>query len=183
MIVQFADQQRKYSVDTLEDIVGATVHALWVKHRSAFRWYPRKAEAGVTVHFVGRTRIRTVNRETRNIDRVTDVLSFPMLNTEDGRMTEPLTAADVDRTDPDRPVVWLGDLLLCPDVAQRQAAAYGHSMIRETAFLAGHGMLHLLGYDHDTPGREKRMNDCLEQVLSGLGYVRDETDKNGESST
>ena len=180
MIVQFENQQRKYSAESLQDAVGKTMHGVWEKHLSAFRWYPKKAEVGVTVHFVGRKRMREVNRETRGIDRVTDVLSFPMLDTTDGRMNGKLTDADVDRTDEERPVVWLGDVLICPGVACRQADAYGHSMIRETAFLAGHGMLHLLGYDHDLPGREKRMTDCLEQVLLELGYTRVNTVGNGD---
>lgn len=93
------------------------------------------AEAEVGVHLVGERRIRALNREHRGLDEVTDVLSFPL--EEEGE--EPLDG--VPRL--------LGDVVLCPVQARRQALADGTPPAFETALLIVHGVLHLLGWDHD----------------------------------
>lgn len=118
------------------------------------------------VSFVGPVVIRRENRNARRIDRITDVLSFPMLDMTDGQTVRRITDADVDDPGSAQRRLFLGDILICIDQASRQAIEYGHSLEREIAFLALHGMLHLFGYDHDTGEREqqmiKRQNELLE---------------------
>lgn len=89
-----------------------------------------RAEVGI--EFCGRDRIRTLNRVYRRKDRATDVLSFSILHPREthGHRTA------------------VGDVVVCLDLAERQARALGHSLDREVAFLLTHGVLHLLGYDH-----------------------------------
>ena len=154
------------------------------------------AEVGVTL--VDDEQIQALNREHRGIDRATDVLSFPMLDYEeayeqDGREAEgmvgdepPLAANPMDGetlepaweepdpdVDPQTGEILLGDIVISLDTAERQAGAYGHSFEREVGFLACHGMLHLLGYDHMTPQDEALMLDLQRQVMETVGLERD----------
>lgn len=117
------------------------------------------AEVSVTV--VDNTEIRELNREHRNKDSVTDVLSFPM--SEDGEF-------DVN---PDTGRIMLGDIVISAPRAEEQAKEYGHSLMRELCFLATHSMFHLLGYDHEVSDEdEKIMFDKQGRVLEKLGITR-----------
>ena len=110
--------------------------------------------------------IHCLNLEQRGIDRVTDVLSFPMLTAEDGV----LIVEDTDFID-DR--VFLGDIVVSLQRAEAQAEAYGHSLERELGFLTVHSTLHLLGYDHeDGPCEESEMFKKQEAVLQSLALLR-----------
>ena len=105
--------------------------------------------------------IRELNNETRGIDRVTDVLSFPMFESIDD------ATADADGS------VFLGSMVICKERAQQQAEEYGHSVLREVSFLAVHSVLHLLGYDHELGEREEReMFEKQEAVLNAMGIAR-----------
>lgn len=123
-------------------------------------------DAEISVTLVDNESIREINAEQRNIDRPTDVLSFPMLEfDEDG-----VACADYD-TDGD--FIILGDIVISMERAQEQAREYGHSFIRELAFLTAHSMLHLLGYDHINSAEEERvMCEKQEAVLQSLGITR-----------
>ncbi|HRX58498.1 MAG TPA: rRNA maturation RNase YbeY [Eubacteriales bacterium] len=101
--------------------------------------------------------IQSLNRNYRKIDRVTDVLTFPAWEGE-------AILCPKDE--------YLGDIAICYERAQQQAQDYGHSLERELAFLAVHGALHLLGYDHMTPEDEKTMQKKQEEILTGLGLTR-----------
>ncbi len=103
-------------------------------------------------------RIHEINREYRNIDRETDVISFAM---ED--------EMDVEYTD----FRLLGDIYISIDRVISQAKEYGHSELREICFLATHGMLHLLGYDHMEPDDEKVMFGLQNELLDGYNIKRD----------
>ena len=98
--------------------------------------------------------IQRLNAGYRNIDRVTDVLTFPAWE------------GDAILCPPDG---YLGDIAICFERAEEQAEEFGHSLERELAFLAVHGALHLLGYDHDTPQAEARMWAAQDAVLVSLG--------------
>ncbi|MGI5824269.1 MAG: rRNA maturation RNase YbeY [Bacillota bacterium] len=101
--------------------------------------------------------INIVNRNFRQVDRPTDVLSFPLYEA-----AEPLL-----------PGGSLGDLMISVDTMRRQAAEYGHSQKRELCFLFVHGLLHLLGYDHEiSPAEEALQFARQEEVLSALGIDR-----------
>lgn len=113
--------------------------------------------------------IQKINRQFRNIDRSTDVLSFPMADMEKGKITS--QSEDYDR---DKGLLLLGDIVISTDTAIRQAEEYGHSLQREIAFLTSHGMFHLLGYDHIEKCDEHVMMSKQELVLEKLGLKRNE---------
>lgn len=123
--------------------------------------------AEVSVTIVDKEEIREINRKERNIDSVTDVLSFPMLEfDENGEIIN----SDFDM---DGENLMLGDIVICAERAAEQAEEYGHSFRREMAFLTVHSMLHLLGYDHMGADEEKAMFARQEEILSLLGITRD----------
>ena len=111
--------------------------------------------------------LKELNKETRNKDAVTDVLSFPMLEAdEDGT----LIIYDEDIVDD---CVLLGDIVISAERAVDQSEEYGHSLIREICFLAVHSALHLLGYDHERSESEEKLQfEKQEEILSSLGITR-----------
>lgn len=122
-----------------------------------FEDFGRRAEVSVT--FTDNERIHELNREYRNVDRPTDVLSFPLSDGED--------------YDTDGDAVLLGDIVISLERAQTQAEEYGHSFEREVAFLTVHSMLHLLGYDHETsPEDERDMFARQDEILISAGMTR-----------
>lgn len=123
----------------------------------------------VSVSFVGPISIRRLNREFREIDKTTDVLSFPMLEMKNGSIDQPLTAADFDQSE-GLNVVFLGDVIINIDQAYRQAEEYGHSREREVSFLIIHSMLHLLGYDHIEKSDERIMK-IRQEILMDLMQI------------
>ena len=110
----------------------------------------------VNITVVSEDDIRRINRDFRNIDRVTDVLSFPAW---DGSL--------YDISDG-----FLGDIAICLRRAEEQAQEYGHSLRREIAFLTVHGMLHIFGYDHMTPEDEQVMMPLQNKILEEMGIAR-----------
>lgn len=125
-------------------------------------------DAEVSVTIVDNEAIREINRDNRDIDAATDVLSFPMLYfDENGDIID----SDFD-TDGDH--ILLGDIVISAERAEEQAKEFGHSFRREIAFLTVHSMLHLLGYDHvDDPEGEKIMFAKQEEILNKLGITRE----------
>lgn len=120
-----------------------------------------KGSAEISVTIVDDETIHNLNKEHRNIDRATDVLSFPL--GVDG-------VYDINN---DTGAQMLGDIVISIEHALKQAELYGHSLDREIAFLTVHSMLHLLGYDHEPGGLELvRMREKEESVLTQLGLVR-----------
>lgn len=122
----------------------------------------------VSVTLVDNNEIHELNREHRNIDRPTDVLSFPMLEFDEDGIAE---ECDFDM---DGELILLGDIVISMERANEQAQEYGHSLIREVGFLTAHSMLHLLGYDHvDDEEGEKIMCEKQDIVLNKLGITRE----------
>ncbi|MGN1338085.1 MAG: rRNA maturation RNase YbeY [Candidatus Coprovivens sp.] len=107
--------------------------------------------------FVEDEEIHNINREYRKVDRITDVISFAFEDNEDLRYND---------------IRILGDIYICIPQMKRQAIEYGHSEKRELSFLACHGLLHLLGYDHMEPEDEKVMFDLQELILDGENIKR-----------
>jgi probable rRNA maturation factor len=112
--------------------------------------------------------MRALNLRTRGVDAVTDVLSFPNLTVIPG---QPLVGRDSDYTG-ERGELHLGSIILCPARAAAQAEEYGHGIDREAAFLFCHGILHLLGYDHETQEGEQAMCALQEAILKKAGFTR-----------
>lgn len=121
----------------------------------------------VNVMFADNEQIRGINREQRDIDRATDVLSFPFLDAKNGD----ITVSDEDFYEG---YLSLGDIVISLERAKEQAEEYGHSFEREVGFLMCHSMLHLLGYDHIDEADRVIMRKKEEEILKKLKLTRDE---------
>lgn len=115
------------------------------------------ARGDITVLIADPERIQTLNRDFRHVDRVTDVLTFPAWEGE-------AIFAPSDG--------YLGDIMICMERAKEQAEEFGHSLERELAFLAVHGTLHILGYDHMEPEEEALMRQRQREILERMGETR-----------
>mgnify|MGYP001004507038 CR=1 FL=1 len=112
--------------------------------------------------------IHQINRDMREVDRATDVLSFPEFELTPGELP------GAEDADPGTGLVPLGDMVLSLERAEAQGAEYGHGAEREAAYLAVHSVLHLLGYDHLDEGPMKaQMRAREEAILEGLGITRE----------
>lgn len=173
MQVQFHKKQCNFSTAELRLVARYALEVAFDFLPLAERWDEEGLEASISLSFVGEEAIRAANRDFRQVDRVTDVLSFPMLQLEEGELLEPLSVADYD---PVQGQVFLGDLLLCPQRAEEQANEYGHSLQREVAFLCVHGLLHLMGYDHEQDEAGRLVMESLQDtLLENLGLHREMT--------
>jgi rRNA maturation RNase YbeY len=122
--------------------------------------------------FVTRGQIKRLNKESRGINKVTDVLSFPTLEIIAGKKpTHTDFPLDIN---PETNKLEIGDIVVCTSVAKQQARRFGHSMNREIAFLCLHGLLHLLGYDHIEKSDEEVMTRLADSILTKAGYSRGE---------
>ncbi|MBQ7923966.1 MAG: rRNA maturation RNase YbeY [Clostridia bacterium] len=118
---------------------------------------------------VSEEEIRALNRDTRNTDKVTDVLSFPTL---DGIKGKPLCGRDFPYDIDEHGRLLIGSIVICKQRAKEQAEEYGHSYERELHYLFVHGVMHCLGYDHMTDEEKTEMREQEELVLTKLGIVR-----------
>ncbi len=121
-----------------------------------------QTEAEMSVSFVDNKEIQIVNRNYRQKDEPTDVISFAMQ--EEGEEEMKIIGAEMP--------VLLGDIIISVDKAKEQAEEYQHSLERELSFLALHGFLHLLGYDHLNEEDEKKMFKRQEDILNAFGLKR-----------
>lgn len=121
-----------------------------------------ESDSEVSVTFVTNERIQEINREYRDKDSVTDVISFAMEELGEGEVK--LKGINIPRV--------LGDIIISIARAEAQAEDYGHSFMREFGFLALHGFLHLLGYDHVTETQEKEMFTLQKELLNEYGLKR-----------
>ncbi len=117
--------------------------------------------------------MRQINKEFRQADRATDVLSFPLIDYPSPSSFSHLEDALQDCFNPDSGELMLGDIVVSAEKVREQARAYGHSEKREFAFLIAHSMLHLLGYDHITEKDEMLMISKQEEILKGLKITRE----------
>lgn len=128
-------------------------------------------ESQVSLTLVDEDTIKEINRENRDIDKVTDVLSFPMLN-----LSSPSDFSDIENDDGnfdyETGEALLGDIVICVQKVKAQAKDFGHGEIREFSFLIAHSMLHLFGYDHMSDEEEKVMFSRQEEILSALSITR-----------
>lgn len=116
----------------------------------------------ISLSFVDEEKIRQLNKDFRSIDRVTDVLSFPIedfFNEDRENILE-------------KPYLMLGDVVICLDVARKQADDLGHSFEREVMYLTCHSILHLLGYDHIEDDDKKIMRKREKEVMKNLGVFK-----------
>lgn len=129
-------------------------------------------ECEINVILTDNQGIHQINKECREIDRPTDVLSFPMAEYEIPGNFDTLEAQQPECFHPESGELMLGDIIISLDKVKEQAQSYGHSNQREYAFLMAHSMLHLMGYDHMEPQEEKVMFAKQEAILQQLGITR-----------
>ncbi|MDO5291848.1 MAG: rRNA maturation RNase YbeY [bacterium] len=129
-------------------------------------------ESEVEVVITDNERIHEVNKEFREIDRPTDVLSFPMVEYEAPGDFSVLEECD-DCFNPETGELLLGDIMISVDKVKEQAASYGHSEERELGFLVAHSMLHLFGYDHMEDDEREVMEKKQEEILQNIAIVRE----------
>lgn len=130
-------------------------------------------EAQVNLLITDNEGIRTYNASYRQIDRATDVLSFPNLDFETPADFSHLEEHEADYFDPESGELLLGDIILSADKVKEQAESYGH-LNSGICLLIAHSMLHLCGYDHMEPEEAKVMEAKQEEVLAGLHITREE---------
>ena len=159
MDISFLNEQDKFDImDKLKELI-----TLAAKTALDYMGFDRDAE--ISVMFTDNEGIRVLNAQHRGIDRVTDVLSFPMLEyDDDGEMFD--DPGDIEDE------LCLGDIVISLERAAEQAEEYGHSFEREVGFLTVHSMLHLLGYDHMTEEEEKEMFGFQKEILTEMGLER-----------
>ena len=122
----------------------------------------------ISLLFVDNDEIREINNETRNIDKETDVLSFPMLDyPKDKAFKDVYKNYEFDETYMDGEELVLGDIVLSLEKALEQSKEYNHSFKREASYLVVHSVLHLLGYDHMEEDEKKVMRKREEEILVG----------------
>ncbi|WP_294182378.1 rRNA maturation RNase YbeY [uncultured Clostridium sp.] len=120
----------------------------------------------VSVIFVDNNYIKNINRENRNIDKITDVLSFPMLEYPKGQVFKDVYIDyDFQPSDMDGKNLVLGDIAISLERAEQQSREFGHSFLREVCYLTVHSLLHLLGYDHIKEENKKIMRKREEKIL------------------
>lgn len=157
-------------IENLQNKIAINDNINGLLHRAveiSFRIEKFEIPSEVSILLVDNEGIREINNEHRNIDSVTDVLSFPIVDMTEGKINS--NAGDYDM---DENLLLLGDIVISLEMAKNQAIEYGHSFERELAFLATHGLFHLLGYDHIKEEEEKRMVEKQETVLGLMGLHR-----------
>ncbi len=158
----------KFFIDTEGDAFSAVQREALENALGAFV----DSDVPLAIEFTGvdEAEIRSLNAQTRGVDSVTDVLSFPTL---DGIKGQRLQKKDFPYDIDEAGRLVIGSVVVCDKRAHEQAEAYGHSYARELHYLLVHGVMHCLGYDHIEEQDRAEMREKEEQVLSALGIVRE----------
>ena len=125
--------------------------------------------------------IRTINRQYRNLDRSTDVLSFPSVTYPAGMTAGTCESLIRQEYDPETGACFLGDIFISVQHIKTQAVEYGHSELREAVYLLVHGICHLMGYDHIQPDDKEKMRHMEEKIMSAVNIHRDQYDTDDET--
>ncbi|KOF57018.1 MULTISPECIES: rRNA maturation RNase YbeY [Clostridium] len=132
-----------------------------------------KVDYEVSVILIDNKEIRNINRENRNVDSVTDVLSFPMLEYPEGKVFKDVYSDyEFDDTYLDDEKLVIGDIAISLERAKEQSIEYGHSFLREVLYLTVHSVLHLMGYDHMEEIDKEKMRAREEEILNRFGISR-----------
>ena len=159
MEITFIDEQHLLTEEKLNEIADLL--------DCAGDYLKLSPDTEMSVTFMNNAEIREINRDYRNKDQATDVISFALEDEGEGELAiifDEDEAFDLPRN--------IGDIMISVERAKEQAQEYGHSFDRELGFLAVHGFLHLNGYDHMTPEDEKEMFTLQEDILTAYGLKR-----------
>ncbi|MGN0435029.1 MAG: rRNA maturation RNase YbeY [Wujia sp.] len=166
MSVYFENELETPVSDRYEQVVREIIDA-------SLDYFNCPYECEINVIFTDNAGIQEINREHRNIDKPTDVLSFPLIEYEKPGCFDGFEDNPLDYFNQDTGELMFGDIILNLDRITYQAEEYGHSRIRELAFLTAHSMLHLAGYDHIDDDMRVDMETKQEEILNMKGYTRD----------
>lgn len=158
------------STDVKFDFDYNTLAKQVIEKACEYEEFPYEAE--VNLMLVDNDEIRQINMDYRQMNRPTDVLSFPMLSYETAGDFAHLEDSIEDNFNPDTGEIMLGDIIVSVDKVYEQARNFGHSIEREFAFLIVHSMLHLFGYDHMEEDERIVMEQRQADILNALGIVR-----------
>lgn len=201
MRVRFLNTQSKYSLKNYKKSLSDALMSAWEKMPAAKKGRLRGIEPELSLSFVGPLQMKKLNRETREVNETTDVLSFPMHLFAEGKSPEQFDPGSLYPVDEmaaisrmqetdgeplfydERLAINLGDLVICPERALEQANEYGHSFERELVFLAVHGFLHLLGFDHEENTGERKMRKLQTALMDELGWALTESDAASETDS
>lgn len=137
--------------------------------KATFKHLRQKDFFLIDITVVDEDTIKNLNASARGVDKVTDVLSFPCFE----KLDLPVDKSEFSEFDYDGSHVLLGSIMICRKRAEEQAKEYGHSYARELGFLACHGFLHILGFDHIDPEDEKVMIAHQKAIMNAVGLKRD----------
>lgn len=137
--------------------------------KATFKHLGQKDFFLIDITVVDEDTIKNLNASARGVDKVTDVLSFPCFE----KLDLPVDKSEFSEFDYDGSHVLLGSIMICRKRAEEQAKEYGHSYARELGFLACHGFLHILGFDHIYPEDEKVMIAHQKAIMNAVGLKRD----------
>ena len=161
----FIETEGKTDFDfDIEEIANLVVNA-------ALDYVQCPYEAEISLLITHDEEIREMNREHREIDRATDVLSFPMLEFETPGDFSAISEETSDAFDPESGELMLGDIVISADRVAAQAEEYGHSPKREYAFLIAHSMLHLCGYDHMEEDEREVMEQKQREIMEKINIL------------
>lgn len=159
-----------FDIDIYEDIVKEyTIKLIEKIVDEALKMHNMNGNYEVSLSFVDDEEIRDINRRFRDKDSKTDVLSFPLFSEEEIIKV----IADGSTSSETSELVVLGDIIISVPTAIEQAKEYNHSIERELCFLSCHSILHLLGYDHDTPERTEKMETAQKDIMNKVGVTRE----------
>ncbi len=150
----------KLKIDCQEKIVNIRKIA-----KAVYKTLEQTANLKAEIVFVSNEEIQRLNRDTRGVDKVTDVLSYPSLDEIRGKVLQ----KEDCQTVLDGRYIFVGSIALCKDKIREQAQEYGHSAIREQTYLIVHGLMHLMGYDHLTDEDKLEMRTKEKLALKRLG--------------
>ena len=167
MTIYFEKETEEELSFDYEEIAKSVIEAALARYHCPY-------QVCISLYLVEEETIRQTNRETRGIDSVTDVLSFPNVPFEKEGDFSLLEEENnyYSYFDPDTEELVLGDMMICQKRMEDQAMEYGHSKLREFAFLVTHSILHLLGYDHMEEEERIRMEEAQRCILDNLGITR-----------
>lgn len=156
-----------YRARSYEDIIRRAIKGVF------YYFNIELEEVEIEIDFLEKEEMQELNRESRSIDEVTDVLSFPM-----NKIVLPFLKDDYkEDINPETGAVILGEIYICEERAKEQAIEYNHSVAREISFLVIHGMLHILGFDHINEQERMEMEQIQEQIMKNIGATREISDK------
>lgn len=164
-------------IDNRQDICNTDIVETIIKEvvNKVFEILNINYDCQVSVTLVDNSQIQEMNKAYRSIDLPTDVLSFPMIDYEEGKHLDDMSLEhlkNVDVVDIDTGELVMGDIVISLEKAHEQSQEFGHSFEREIAYLTVHGMLHLMGFDHEREADRAVMRLREEEILSLLNKKR-----------